>query len=98
MNQFGHANGCNPLAHHLTTYCPFPTVRSMRTVTPLKLAVVASGRRQKDIAAQIGMDEAGFSRIVNGLHTSEATRERIAQALGRTPADLWPDANTEAAA
>jgi transcriptional regulator with XRE-family HTH domain len=68
-----------------------------RAVTPLKLAVVASGRRQKDIAAQVGLDEATFSRIVNGLHAPDATRAAIAQALDVPEADLWPTTRSEAA-
>jgi transcriptional regulator with XRE-family HTH domain len=64
---------------------------AMRKVTPLKLAIVASGRPQKTIAAEIGIDEARFSRIVNGLHADEATRQAIADALDRQVDDLFPD-------
>lgn len=71
----------------------------MRNVTPLKLAIVASGRHQKDIAAEIGMDPAQLSRIVNGLHAPDSTREAIARALGRKVEELWPvEAETKAAA
>lgn len=59
-------------------------------VTPLKLAIVASGIPQKQIAHQIGLDPAQLSRIVNGLHANDATRRKIARVLGRTEAELWP--------
>lgn len=62
-----------------------------RTVTPLKLAVVASGRFQRDIAAEIGVDQHQFSRWVNGLHCPEpSTRQAIADVLGRQVTELWP--------
>lgn len=54
----------------------------MRTVTPLKLAIVASGRRQKDIAAAVELDEATMSRIVNGLRVKPEVEARIAGELG----------------
>lgn len=62
----------------------------MRKVTALKLAIVAGGRPQKDVAADAGMSEAELSRIVNGLHASEAKRQAIADVLGRTVDELWP--------
>jgi hypothetical protein len=65
-----------------------PTHR--REVTPLKLAVIASGRDQQDIAAEIGMHPSHLSRIVRGLHTDEVTRQKIASSIGRKVSDLWP--------
>lgn len=64
----------------------------MRSVTPLKLAIVASGRSQRALAAELRMDETHLSRIVNGLHTDEDTRNRIASALHRQVDELWPPA------
>lgn len=63
-----------------------------RIVTPLKLAIVASGIQQRALAASLGIDESHFSRIVNGLHADEETRNRIAAALGRHVDELWPTA------
>ena len=57
--------------------------------TPLKVAIIQSGRHQKDIAAAIGIDPTHLSRIANGLHASEATREALAAELGRTVDDLF---------
>lgn len=62
----------------------------MRTLTPLKRAIFESQRVQRDIAAEIGIDEAHLSRIVNGLHCNDATRLRIAAALGRDVSELFP--------
>lgn len=69
-----------------------------KPATPLKLAIVASGIRQKDIATKVGLDEATMSRIVNGWHCDDATRRKIAKALGRTVTDLWPDTTNQEAA
>ena len=61
-----------------------------RDVTRLKIAVVTSGRRQKDIAAALGMSEAQFSLIVNGKNVDHATQERIAAELGQSVTDVFP--------
>lgn len=62
----------------------------MTAVTPLKLAIVASGRSQRDVAAAVGISEFKLSRIVNRrVHADEATRAAIARELGRTSAALF---------
>lgn len=62
-----------------------------RPVTPLRVAVVRSGRKQREIAEAVGLSASHFSKIVNGLHVSdEDTRKQIAQAVGQTVEDLWP--------
>lgn len=63
-----------------------------RHVTPLKLAIVKSGRRQKDIAAALGLGEVTLSRIVSGLHCDDATKTAIADELGMQIHELWPEA------
>lgn len=62
----------------------------MKRITPLKLAIVASGRSQKDLALELGLHESQLSRIVNGLETDAGTRYAIADALGRDVDELWP--------
>ena len=62
----------------------------MRKPTPLKLAVVASGITQNDIAAADGVHEVTFSRYVTGGYCDDATRQKIAKALGRGVGELWP--------
>lgn len=66
--------------------------------TPLKLAIVHTGRSQKDIADAIGLSEPQLSRFVNGLHVPDATRQRLAAELRRTVTDLWPEDEREVAA
>ena len=67
----------------------------MRKATPLKLAIVQSGIPQKDIAAGVGIDPAHLSRIVNGLHADDHTKQSIAREIQRrtgeptTVADLF---------
>ena len=68
----------------------------MRTPTPLKLAIVQAGLTQKDIAAGIGIDPAQLSRIVNGLHVDDHTKQSIAREIQRrtgettSVSDLFP--------
>ncbi len=62
----------------------------MRHPTPLKRAIFESGRVQREIASELGMDPARLSRIVNGLHCDDGTREKIAAALERNVSELWP--------
>ena len=74
------------------------TVCAMQSITPLKRILLAEGRKQSWLADRAGMDRAQLSRIVNGLHCDEATRERIAVALDRPVADLFAtDASEQAA-
>lgn len=61
----------------------------MKRVTKLKVAVVASGRTQKEIAEAAGLNETHFSRIVNGLHCDDATQLAIASTLGREIDELF---------
>ena len=69
-----------------------------RRVTPLRLAIAASGRTQRDIASKIGVGEDQLSRIVNGLHADKDTQDALARELGQTIDDLWPTAPPERAA
>lgn len=67
--------------------------------TPLKRAIFDSGMRQKDIAARAGIDEATMSRIVNGLHTSDANWRKLAKTLGKTADEIrHPDGSAQVAA
>lgn len=58
--------------------------------TPLQRILREEGRKQSWLADRVGCDEAHISRIVNGLHPSDATKHLIADALGRDVDDLWP--------
>jgi transcriptional regulator with XRE-family HTH domain len=69
----------------------------MKRVTALKLAIVASGRPQRDLALELGLHESQLSRIVNGLETDAGTRYAIADALGRDHDELWPPPERPAA-
>lgn len=59
--------------------------------TPLKRILQDEGRKQSWLAERVGIDQATMSRIVNGFHADDPTRDAIAQALGRTIEELWPD-------
>jgi transcriptional regulator with XRE-family HTH domain len=64
----------------------------MRKPTPLKRAIFDSGKTQKRVADEVGINESHLSRIVNGLHADEGTRVAIAAALERQVDELWPNA------
>lgn len=62
----------------------------MARPTPLKRAIFESGRTQRSVAAAVELDESAFSRIVNGLHCDDRTRNAIARELGRSTDELFP--------
>lgn len=67
--------------------------------TPLRLAIVKSGRTQREIADEVGLSEARMSQIVNGhWNADEATRLNLSAALGRNVDELWPAADRAEAA
>jgi len=69
----------------------------MPPVTPLKLAIVMSGRTQTDIAEEVGVHPGSMAGYAGGYRTpSKAMQKRIARALRKTPAELWPDPEQEA--
>jgi transcriptional regulator with XRE-family HTH domain len=68
-----------------------------RLVTPLRLAIAQSGLTQREVADAAGLHESRLSRIVNGLHCDEATREAIARALGRHVDEVFPPAEAATA-
>jgi transcriptional regulator with XRE-family HTH domain len=72
-----------------------PTVKAP---TPLRLAIVQTGRTQREIADEIGLSESRLSQIVNGhWNADEDTRDQIAAAVGRTRDELWPQVTSRAA-
>lgn len=64
----------------------------------LKIAIVLSGKRQRDLALKTGLHESRLSYIVNeyGPPPSEYEKVRIAKALKKPVEDLFPP--TEATA
>ena len=67
------------------------TMNRATTNTPLKRVLTEEGRKQSWLADRAGIDPTTLSRIVNGLHADDATREKIAAALGREIGELWPE-------
>jgi transcriptional regulator with XRE-family HTH domain len=63
----------------------------MPPVTPLKIAIVASGRTTRELAESIGRHETDLSRWANGRRTpSEDVKQLIADELGVPISDLFP--------
>lgn len=62
----------------------------MRKPTPLKLAIVASGRTQREIAEMVGIDEDSLSKIANGHRTPSLPRAiALARLLNQSVTDLF---------
>jgi transcriptional regulator with XRE-family HTH domain len=67
-------------------------------VTRLKLAVVASGLEQREIARRADVREGDMSRYVTGrVEPRAAVAARIAGALNTTVDQLWPSERQAAA-
>jgi transcriptional regulator with XRE-family HTH domain len=61
--------------------------------TALKFACIESGKKQFRIAAEVGLPESTFSKIVNGHLEATADQKRaIAKAVRRPVAHLFPEA------
>lgn len=66
-----------------------PTSPSFRT--PLQRVIHEEGRKQRWLAERVGIDEGMLSRYANGLHCPEHTRAAIAEALGRSVDEVFPE-------
>lgn len=62
----------------------------MATQTPLKRILRDEGRLQSWLAARAGIRQDTLSRIVNGRDCDEVTQSKIAAALGREVAEIFP--------
>jgi hypothetical protein len=67
-------------------------------ITPLKLAIVKSGRTQREIAEAAGISEKKLSLMAGGWHADDGTRKKLAGVLGQTVEELWPPSTPERAA
>jgi transcriptional regulator with XRE-family HTH domain len=68
-------------------------------VTPLKIAIVASGMTQAEIAERIGRTRDDVSRWANdtpGRPLRGDTKIALASVLGKTVDELWPDESQDA--
>lgn len=59
--------------------------------TALGAILREEGRRASWLADRVGVNEGTMSRWINGLHVPEDRRAAIAEALGRTADELWPE-------
>jgi hypothetical protein len=68
--------------------------RLMPTNLPLKVAIAASGRKQKDVARRARIDQWRLSRIVQrDIAPRPEERARLAKVLGCPEADLFHEAS-----
>lgn len=68
-----------------------------RPITRLGQILEEEGRKQTWLAERAGVTSAAISLYVNGLHCPDDKRELIAEALGRTVADVFPAPETAVA-
>jgi transcriptional regulator with XRE-family HTH domain len=65
----------------------------------LKVAIAATGRTQREVADEVGLNESRLSLIVNGhWNPDDRTQATLAATLGRTVDELWPAREDVAAA
>lgn len=61
-----------------------------KVTNPLKVAIAADARHQKEIAAEVGLSEPNLSQIVNGWRSAdEPTRSALALTLGKSVDELF---------
>lgn len=71
-------------------------MKPARLNTPLKRALDEDGRRQTWLAERLGTDSRQVWGWVHGIHVpSVETRQRIADLLGRSVDDLFPEDEPE---
>lgn len=59
--------------------------------THIKIAMIRNAVKQRDIANELGVSEALVSRVIKGEATSRRVARSIAEKLGTTPENIWPD-------
>ena len=62
---------------------------------PVHVARKAKGMRLQDLAKLIGKSASMLSNVERGFVPKPVTRQRIAEALDSTVAELWPDEYSE---
>jgi transcriptional regulator with XRE-family HTH domain len=67
------------------------------TARERKAALVAHGKRQRDIARKTGFGEPYVSEVLKGTRRSEPIERAIAEAIGRPVADVFPPRDDAAA-
>lgn len=66
--------------------------------TPLRVAIVFSGLKQREVAEATGIRVDTLSKIVNErVRPNDRERAALAQVLGRDESALWPETTAEAA-
>lgn len=60
-------------------------------MTYLRGILEGEGRTQSWLAKQVGVDRSVICRYAAGLIPPDDKRQAIADALGRTPDEIWPD-------
>lgn len=58
--------------------------------TPIKLAILLSGRTQRDIAREIGVSDVTLSRICTSGHATQSNRDALAAILRRDVSEIFP--------
>ncbi len=62
------------------------------THTEIRILLMQSRIKLKDLASQQGVDRSYFSHVIAGRSKNEKIRTKIATAVGKTVKELWPDA------
>lgn len=62
-----------------------------RPETPLARVLRKEGRRQSWLADEVGVSRTHMNAVVHGLYPTPELAVAIAEALGRTVEELWPE-------
>jgi lambda repressor-like predicted transcriptional regulator len=57
----------------------------------LKSLLILCGVNQRELALRAGCQQSDISKVVKGVRKTRRIREAIAEQLGLTPEELWPD-------
>lgn len=70
-----------------------------KVTNPLKVAIAGDTRTQKEIGADVGLSETQISKIAaEPSHASDATKQALADTLGKSVDDLFPSQAADAEA
>jgi len=62
--------------------------------TKINRLLKAAGVKQKDIAAKIGVTPQFVNSVVRGRRNTPKVAQAIAEAIGKSVSELWPDQAT----
>ncbi len=63
----------------------------VNTINILKKEIAAAGLNGKKLARECGVSQMFISYLINGRASSDRVQKRIAEILGKSPSELFPE-------